>query len=261
MINSKLSEVSELVAYQLYYNFPYNCGIDLYLILLKYANTECLSKKELLKYNELVNRLTFDCNTVNKELLIDNTNREAWDLKNPNCTSRKQWEKIALKICDQYNLEITIEQIDKACEIAFDITKNIIDCEVLTSISIQQKMCELGITVDKQADKCSAEYKLLIEKYPTCNISKKEYIELLDNNYSFEIISSIYNKSLSLEVDSRGNTYLVSPISKYKINKDLKFKEVVVDSKGNLVFTNKILQDYNINNIKKQQILNEIKFI
>ena len=261
-MNNKIAEVSSLIANQLYYKLPYKCGIDLHLILLQQANIDCYTSKELQKYKDIVQSLIYGCTISASEITIDNTNREQWDINNPGCTSRKQWEKIAYKICDQYRLEFIIEDINKTCDIAFDITRNIIDCEVLTSISIQQKLCSLDITVDKQADKCSAEYKLLIEKYPTCNISKREYIYLLDNSYSFEIISSIYDKSLQLEVDPYGNTHLVSPLSKYQIDKDLKFKEIIVDSNSkDLVFTNKILEDYNINNIKKQQLLNEINFI
>ena len=214
MINSKLSDISTIVANSYYYKTNYACKEDLPLILLSKANISCLDKNDLKKYNDKLNTLLFDCKTTTKEVTVDSKNREQWEMSNPSCVSRKQWERIALKICTQFKLEFIVEDMDKACDIAFDITKKIIDCEVLTAVSIQQKMCELNIKVDNNIDKCSTEYKLLIEKYPECNLSKREYITLLDNNFSFEVISSIYEKKLKLEVDSYGHTSLVSPINK-----------------------------------------------
>lgn len=262
MINSKLSEISTLIANSLYYKTNYKCKEDIPLILLSKANTSCLDKYELKNYNNKLNSLLFDCIATQKEVSVDNTNREDWEVNNPSCVSRKQWEKIALKICQQYKIDVIVENIDKACDIAFDITKKIIDCDVLTAISIQQKMCDLNIKVDTNIDKCSAEYKLLIEKYPECNLTKKEYITLMDKNFSYEVLSSIYDKKLKLEVDSRGNTTLVSPVNNYDIQKDLQFKEIIVDSKTkDLTLPKKILNDYKLTNNIKQKILNEIYFI
>ena len=50
---------------------------------------------------------------------------------------------------------------------------------------------------------------LLLEKHPTCQLSKKEYITLIDSGYSFEILSGLYNNKVSLEVDSKGKTTLI----------------------------------------------------
>lgn len=292
MINSKLSDISSSIANSYYYKTSYKCEEDLPLILLSKANLSCLDKYELKTYNDRLSSLLFDCKDVKKEVTVNNSNRENWEVNNPSCVSRKQWEKIALKICEKYKIEVIFENItddceieidmskttiekdcevdfdvlkknmDKACDIAFDITKKIIDCEVLTAISIQQKMCELKVKVDMNKDKCHAEYKLLIEKYPDCNITKREYITLLDNNFSFEVISSIYSKKLKLEVDSNGHTYLVSPVNTYSLKNDLKFKEIVVDSQTrNITLPERIMNDYKLTNIKKQQLLNEIYFV
>jgi len=262
MINSKLSKLSTLIANSLYYKTEYKCKEHIPLILLSKANTSCLDKYELKNYNSKLNTLLFDCTVSEKEVTVDNTNRESWETNNPSCVSRKQWEKIALKICQEYKIDVVVQNIDKTCDIAFDITKKIIDCNVLTALSIQQKMCDLNIKVDTNVDKCSAEYKLLIEKYPECNLTKKEYITLMDKNFSFEVVSSVYQKKLKLEVDSKGNTTLISPVNNYDIQKDLRFKEIIVDSKTkDLTLPEKILNDYKLTNIKKQKILNEIYFI
>jgi hypothetical protein len=274
MINNKLSEISEIIKNNLYYGYPYNCNEDLPLILLSYANTECFNHKETKKYKDLLNLFLFDCKIGTSEVSVDNTKREEWEKNNPACVSRKQWEKIALKICNQYRLEfvvdkveanceadITVEEMNTVCELAFDITKKIIDCEVITAISIQQKMCDLNITVERSKDECVLDYKILIEKYNTCELSLKEYITLIDEKFSFEIISAIYDKDLSLEVTSQG-VYLKTPMSNYLIGKDIKFKEVIVDSTTkDIIFPENILSEYNITNKQKKNILNEIYFV
>lgn len=273
MINSKLSEISEVIKNNLYYGYPYKCNEDLPVILLKYANTDCYDKKELKKYNDLLDSYLFDCKISHKEISINNDSREYWEKNNPSCVSRKQWEKIAYKICYEYKLDIIVEdspvcdievsteKMDNICNIAFDITRNIVDCQVLTAISVQQKMCDLNITVERSKDECILDYKILIDKYDTCDLTLKEYITLIDQSFSFEIVSAVYDKNLSLEVDSQG-VYLKSPISKYLIGKDIKFKEVIVDSTTkNILFPENILSEYNITNKQKKNMLNEIYFV
>lgn len=273
MLNTKLSKISATVLNQLHYGTPYNCNEDLPIILLKYSNPDCYNKQELKKYNDLLNSFLFDCQVAYKEIDINNSNRESWEKNNPGCVGRKQWEKLAYKICYQYKLdiivedsptcdiEISTEKMDNICNIAFDITKNIIDCQVLTAISVQQKMCDLNITVERTKDECILDYKILIEKYDSCELSLKEYVTLIDENFSFEIISAIYDKKLSLEVTSEG-VYLKSPINNYLIGEDIKFKEVIVDSKTkDIIFPDNILSEYNITNKQKKNILNEIYFV
>jgi hypothetical protein len=273
VINTKISKISDIILKQLHYNSPYKCNEDLPVILLKYANTECYNKKELKKYNDLLNSYLFDCKVPYREITINNDKREEWEKNNPGCVSRKQWEKIAYKICYEYKLDILIEdspvcdveisteQMDNICNIAFDITRNIIDCQVLTAISVQQKMCDLNITVERSKEECVLDYKILIEKYNSCDLSLKEYITLIDEKFSFEIISAIYDKNLSLEVTSQG-VYLTSPVSKYLIGRDLRFKEVIVDSTTkDIVFPENILSEYNITNKQMKNILNEIYFV
>lgn len=261
MLN-KISEVSKKIEKGLRYGHPCCDDEALIVLLLNTAKISCYNKKEARIYDDIIKNLDFSCQPLLSKVIVTDNGKEAWETANPACISRKQWERIALKICLQYKLDFIIDKIDKACDVAFDITKNVIDCEVLTSISIQNKMCELNITVDRNPAKCAAEYKLLIEQYPDCNLTKKEYIYLLDTNYSFEIISSVYNKHLHLEVDPYGNTFLVSPLNKYSLDDELKFKEIIVNSETkDLVLTRRIINDYNITNIQKQKILNELSII
>lgn len=261
MILDKISYISSKVEKSLRLGAPC-CNDDaLILILLYEANIDCLSKKELEAYKDLVKSLTFDCLASTPKVTVISHNKEQWEEANPECINRKTWERIALKICHKYKIDISLEKINNACDIAFEITKNTLHCDVLTLISIQQKLCELDIKLEKNKDQCNIEYKLLLEKHPTCQLSKKEYITLIDSGYSFEILSGLYDNKVSLEVDSKGKTTLISPISKYNLPEDLRFKEIVLDDKNNIVLPKRILEDYNITNKIKKQILDGISII
>jgi hypothetical protein len=261
MILNKISYISTKVEKSLRLGVPCCNEEALILLLLNTADAKCLSKIELQQYNDIIKNLTFDCNTFTNKVKIDSINKEQWEENNPECISRKTWERIAYKICNKYQIDISIEKVDKVCDIAFEISKNIIHCDVLTLISIQQKLCNLDIKIELNKQQCNIDYKLLIEKHPTCQLSKKEYITLIESGYSFEIISGLYNNKVSLEVDSKGKVTLISPISKYKLPEDLKFKEIILDDNKNLLLPKKILEDYNINKTIKKQILDGISII
>lgn len=294
MINNKLSKISTLIRNKLYYGYPYRCDEDLPLILLSYADTSCYNKYEIKKYKDLLQKLTFDCIAYDQEVTIDNSNREAWEIANPACISRKQWERIAYKICYKYKLDIFIEKQvkdicntsvevetikedciteflidalkddcevfietskkDTACNLAFDISKNILHCDVLTVISIQQKLCELNIFTTPVKEKCEAEYKLLIEKYPTCSLTKNQYIKLISRNYNYCGLSMIYNKGINFTVNEDSECISTS-LDTYSTNKDLKFKDIVTKD---MQIAIEIINDYNLNNKIKTKLTDAI---
>ena len=192
-------------------------------------------------------------------MFVNSVNKSIWEENNPECVNRKQWEKIALKICNKYTIEIERIPLDTVCDISFEIVKKTISCEVLTTIALQKKLCDLNITINRTKDECATDYKLLIEKHPSCNLNKKEYFCLIDSNFSFEMVSLIYDNNLSLEVDSKGKVTLISPIRRYKIPDELKVNDVIYTSDKQLI--HKILQDYNISKKTKENIINELKQI
>lgn len=258
MIENKLSEKSKDLLKSFYYKLPYTDKVVLQLLLLSYGDISCLNTTQLSKYNDKVKSLTFNCKNTTPTVNIDNSNREEWEKNHPECLNRKQWERITLKICYNYSIDIQVTPIETLCDVTFEIVKNTISCDVLTTISLQQKLCDLNISVNRSKEECASDYKILIEKYQDCNISKKEYLKLIDNNFSFEIISLIYKNNLKLEVDSKGNVSLISPIRKYKIPDELKLNDVIYSNK-NLI--HKVLDDYNISKNIKENILNELKQI
>ncbi len=296
MLN-KISEVSKKVEKGLKHGHPC-CNDDaVILLMLNTAKLSCFSKKERRKYDDLIRGITFDCvSKINKVTVTDN-NKNLWETNNPECISRKQWERIAYKMCYRYNIDIFLERIqsptcevdfsiegkstecitdiltelipkscdvyidttrkDTICDLAFDISKNILDCDVLTVISLQQKMCDLNIKIEPSKEQCEAEHKILIEAYPTCTLTKKQYTTLISKNYNYCGLSMIYDKGLEITVDETGECIQTS-LNSYTVGEDLKFKGVVAKDKKTV---KEILNDYKISNIIKTKITNEIYLI
>lgn len=261
MILNKISYISTKIEQSLRLGTPCCNNEALILLLLNSANLKCLNKTELVKYNDIVKTLTYDCNILTPKVIITSNNKEQWEENNPECISRKQWEKIAYKICNKYKIEISIEKINTVCDIAFEITKNIIDCDILPIISLQQKLCDLNIIFEKNTAQCKIDYLLLLEKYPTCNMSLNNYKTLNNSGYSFEMITSLYNKNVELEVDENNNIILTTPINKYILPHDIQFNGVIATSSQNVRELGTLLDSYNINEKIKKQIINEISII
>lgn len=260
MILDKISYISTKVEKSLRLGVPCCNEEALILLLLNVAITDCLSKTELEQYNSIIKTLTFDCKTSTPKVRVNSSNKELWEELNPECINRKQWERIAYKICNKYKLDISSEKIETICNIAFDITKNIIDCKLLSVLSLHQKLCELNIFLELSKDVCKIQHSLLIEKYPTCDISLKDYITLIKCNYSFDMISEVYDNNCKIEID-KNNVMLITSSCSYNLNNDLKFAEVIAKDNTDCKKLKIILEEYNINNNTKNKILNGINFI
>ncbi len=238
------------------------CNDDLLikLILLKYANYDCLNNEEISKLKGIINTITYSCIINKNRVTVDKSNKEIWESKNPECINRKTWERIAQKICNTYKIEINAEKISTNCDIAFEITKNITNCDVLTAISMQQKLCDYNISIQANENQCKIDYKLILEKYPECKLTLKEYLCLNENGFSYEIISTLYDNNVYLEVDSNNIIVLNTLYSKYELPRDLKFKEIIIKD-GQLELPQRILEDFNITTKQKKQIIDEFHIL
>ena len=260
MILDKISYISTKVEKSLRLGTPCCNDEALILLLLNTAHKECFNKIEFQQYSDIVKGLTYDCTTSTPKVIVNSTNKEQWEELNPDCINRKQWERIAYKICNKYKLDISTEKIETICNIAFDITKNIVDCKLLSVLSVHQKLCELNITLEVSKESCKIQHNLLVEKYPTCDITLKDYITLTKCNYSFDIISEVYNNNCKIEIN-KSSILLITPSCSYDLNKDLKFANVIAKNDADCKKLEIILEEYNINNNIKKQILNGINFI
>lgn len=272
-MENKLSNISNVVLNHYYSHIPYDCDDDFQLILLSKADKSCYNDKQLQCYKELVNRLTFDCSVSRKPVLVDDSFRENWERSNPNCVSRKLWERIAYKICKDYGLDIVVEKViedcpipninitklDIECNISMEIVKNIIPCDVITSISIQKLACNENFEISRSLDECNVDYKLLSKKFLDFNLSKKDYFYLVDNKFTYDCLDTIYSNNLSLYIKDQ-SIYLKSPYNTYDIS-TLEAKKIVAKAYSGPKLVIQLLKDYTINNIKKQTILNGTIYI
>lgn len=241
----------------LYYKQPLNINNFTILLMLKYVNIDCLSKNEISKYKELVNYYTLNCDDLPNYIIINSEKQLDWDLENPQCTSRKRWEKLVLGICTKYNINIEITKTnnitDKHCNLALDIIKNNISCNILTGISLRKEICNNNIKIEKTIGDCYHSYKLLIDKYPNCNLSLKNYHKLINDNYSHTFLEEVYKSDNYITIEANGHVNLNTFFDTYNIPNDIETQSLLLSADCTII--SNFLNDYNIPNNIKQKIL------
>ena len=272
-MKNKLAQLSNKVLNHYYSHLPYDCNDDLILILLSKADTSCYSKKELSDYKQLIDSLTFDCAEARKEVLVDSSKKEDWEINNPMCVNRKLWERLAYKICKNYGITLNIEKVNKTCpdpnlvitkkdlecNISMDIVTKNLECDILTSIYIVKKACNDGFEVTRSLDECKLDYKLLNEKHPELNLSFKDYYYLVGKKFTFDAIDTIYCNRASLLL-SDNSIYIKSPFNTYDLN-SIDLDKLLISKLNGPKLVIQLLKDYKINNVTKQLILNGTTYI
>lgn len=267
---TKISEFSNKAYNNISNLIPFKCDGD-YLILLKQVDLNCYSKDELHKYNQLVNNLTFDCKLAKEVVTVDGSNFEEWVKENPNCVGLELWERIAKQICIDYHITLNISKIDKTCplpnlnitvkdiqcNIGLEITRNIICPEVLTVISVNKYLCKTDFKVVRTIDECTIDYKLLSEKYPFLNLTKKEYFRLIDNKFSYKMIDCIYSNNLKLQLNN-DKIYLDTNYNLYDID-SIDLEKILITKDRGAKLLIQLIEDFQITN--KQRILNGAVYI
>ena len=161
-----------------------------------------------------------ECRT---DVIIDSSGKEEWMKANPFCVTREEWEKLAYKICSEIGFTVTTSQV--ACDIAFEITRDIIPCEILFAVSLYQTLCDLGFEVQRDDTECKIDYKLLIEEFD-CDLEFDIYLKLVHCNMSYDIIKKVYECDLALDFcDKNKCPILITEIGEYKLN-DLDFEKL-----------------------------------
>lgn len=204
--------------------------------LLYYEKKNCLCDKRLCQLRESVlELLKVDCyEDCRTDVTITRNAELEWIAQNPYCVAREKWEALAYHVCDGIKLEI--EKDELRCDIAFDIIKTIIPCELLAAFQIRKELCDLNFTVNRTKDECKLDYELLLEK-TNCDLEFKEYLCLVDCNLSFDIINMIYGCGLRVEIDKNGqNPRIFTPLNSYGLN-ELGFKEKITQQHIDLINT------------------------
>jgi hypothetical protein len=182
MLN-KISEVSKKVEKGLKYGHPCCDDEALIVVLLNTAVKKCFNKKQLRIYNDIIKNLRFSCEPLLSKVIVTENNKEAWETAHPECINRKQWERIAYKICHKYKIDFFVEKvkppvcdidisfnkvlpIDCDVNISFDeiaptecITDILVDmiskdCDVFIDVSKKEKICDLAFDISKNVIDC-----------------------------------------------------------------------------------------------------------
>lgn len=194
--------------------------------LIYYEKKNCICDSDLCELKENVLELLKtpcyeDCRT---DVLITRENELSWIAQNPYCVAREKWEELAYHVCD--GITLVLDKDELRCDIAFDIVKQVIPCEILVAIQVYKELCDLNFTINRSKDECKLDYELLVEK-TNCDLEFKDYMCLIDCNLSFDFIKLTYGCGLRLEIDKNGKTpILVSPLNSYPLN-GLHFKEKI----------------------------------
>lgn len=228
----KLSDLNNEILKSLYYG--YDCDrnaaykferLETYLSVMQdyweklyYGACPCLKTCDIQYIIEkALDIIGIDCTGLSRQdYVVDNSNELSWIAQNPYCVAKADWEKLSRKVCDIIDLKIDIEQdTDLACEITFDIVKNQITCDVLAAIDFYVEACEIGLKVDRTEEQCEFDYQLLLEKHPECNMELSLYKDLVEcYNMSFDIIDSICNAGLQIDIDRKADC----PVVKTQLN-------------------------------------------
>lgn len=205
---------------KLYYNF--GKGVDEHLLkelsfykdyLIKYKERlireaqQCVCPEEI----QIVIERVIDivpkelCGESFEDLVVDDSNFDAWLIENPNCSGAAEWEKLSYKVCTGLGLQVKLTP-EKQCKITFDISRNLISCELLYAINIVNQACRLGYEVKRTKEECKLDWKLLLNRVD-CNLSLHQYSQLIDKGLTYDIILQVYEMGASLSLD--GNECLL----------------------------------------------------
>lgn len=228
---------------------------------------ECCDYETLIaSLNTLLPKTRIKCEA---NVLIDESERTAWELAHPFCISRTRWEELAYHVCGA--IELTVKTTDLACDFTFDISTETLSCDTVATLSVYQKLCDLDFTMNRTDEECKIDFQLLIEKHPDCGVTFRSYKRLLDCNMSFDIINQILCDTSSIYFKN-GLPTIKTALGEYTLGGDLFFNAVIAPSDcantlckttgsctlDSASFYGRLLSDYNLTDAEKAAILEQI---
>jgi hypothetical protein len=191
-------------------------------------------------------------------LKVDRSAEQDWVLKHPNCVAREYYERFCKNLCEQLNLDISVEY-SQLCELGFDITSEVISCDILADISVVQNACNLGFTIEKSIEQCKIELGLLYESVPDCNLTLDAYRDLIDLGCTYDICKKMLISGLKIKTDDNG-VFLETNLGKYYF-KDLTFTDILSGdfetefNKDRKAWGEKYLKDFKLNTDNLYKVL------
>ena len=155
------------------------------------------------------------CPVVRKDVEIDDTGLEAYLMTKPACVSYDTWNKFARGLCGDIGFKLTAEK--EICDLTFDISREVISCNLLYTLSIYREMCDLNYKVNRTDEECKLDFDILAERHCNLNLKFKDFHTLVkDCNMSFNTIDQCYKANLELIVLNR-KAYLKTNTNTYPV--------------------------------------------
>lgn len=198
--------------------------------LISLGGTPCLDCGALESFVAKIKPLTASCDLDCRiDYSSDDSNELVWIAANPNCVSKERYEGLVCETLDLCKLELKVKEIlpepcsvsievtEQECNLAFEITKNIIPCDVMVAVSAYSAACKLEYEVKRTEIECDLDYSILIEKVEDCSISLSVYKRLVSCNLTYDIIKTVLDNNCTFEIDD-ATPMLVTPMSKYRLD-------------------------------------------
>lgn len=160
----------------------------------------CLDCTGLQSLTEQITSITgINCGLGYELCEVDDTGRESWILKNPNCVSYEDWESASYWLCRELKLDTSLET-EKITNLTLAITKDVICDTVLVAVNEVLAAKEFNLKINRTTEECKIDFKLLHSEIESCNLDLKTYLQLIDHKVSFDIIKTVYENNLELKV-------------------------------------------------------------
>lgn len=204
---------------------------------------QCMSSEKISCIIEKVKDIIPKQALNNSGVIVDKSQEVKWISENPSCVSYDKWNKYSKIVCDNLNLSLSSEE--QKCDFTLEFTKNLIPCDVLLAATAfkETRIKKLKLKL-KSKDQSNLEWRLLLERVPSCSVDLETYRKLLSSGLSFDIIESVYKEGLALDLqklEGGGNVNLVTKISKYPLE-DLATNVAALENNGYSV--HKTVQDF-----------------
>lgn len=178
---------------------------------------ECLNKHQCsFIYDKVIKIIGKLCNEeIKRDILTDDSNKNKWISKYPQCVVYEDWEKWSYYVCG--SLGIKFELVKQICDFTLELTRKIIPCNLLIYIQAYKKACEINIKLDLNKERCQTELKLLREEH-NCDLKLDTYIELKKCNVSFDFIKEVYDCNLKLKFNADKEILLETSLNDYALS-------------------------------------------
>ena len=239
----ELEKLSFLVALEHRNNISFNkpkilnADVLKYLPVLKRAEEVFLYKLESCKkekgcfveLDNIIGKILGQSIGVRNRTDLIKEKNDTWAIQHPDCLTYSRWERLSQLICD--SLDIKVEITKKMCDLTYNLSKDIISCDVFAAVTTYNKACSLGIKAEKDEIQCKTDVSILKEKYPDCNLNARLYKKLIGCGMTYDIVETIVCKGGMDVYVKADEAYLKTPLGDINMNSDLQVGSIVTPEK------------------------------